>query len=502
MARLRRSGRSGWALGIGLLWTLSTAAAPPDAVPTREVWVDAHARASATGVSGDEPEGSPARPLRTLQAALERAGAGPLQIHLRTGLYEGPFHLREGTSLEGHGEVVLHAPGVTDAVVTTEGAVTLSRLRIQGGRTGLAVTGGSLRAQTLQFSGHAEDGVSVAKGASLEADGLEVEGTISGTVGVRITGGAKGTLRNALFRAGLGEGLRVEEGGAAVVTNARSEGPAQAVRCIGCTLEVAGLVASGGRMAAVGAGRGSLKLSAITVFGHEYALLVGGDSEVRVRGLTSINADLAGVGLAGSTADLEDVVVVGAGAHGAINAVGTKLRLRRFFISRVRAYGLSLHGGDADVAHGVVRGVGDDGGGGDGVHARLGKVRLAHLHLSKLEGVGILAAQSAEVRALDVTVDDVGWAGLLAERGGRLQATSVSIRGSKRVAAAVPDEAWMSLDVVHAKDNALGILWAECAQGAELTVGRLYAQDDAGARTPSPCILRREPVTEPSSPAR
>ena len=250
----------------------------------------------------------------------------------------------------------------------------------------------------------------------------------------------------------------------------------------------------------MGAGRGRLKLSRISVVGHEYALLAGSESEVQVRGLTSLNADRAGIGLAASKADLEDVLILGAGAHGGLNAVGSKVRLRRFVISRTRAYGLSLHGGEADVAHGLVRDVKDDGGGGDGVHARIGKVRLAHLHLSKLEGVGVLAAQGAEVTAQDLTIDTVGWAGLLAERGGRLRAVSVSIRGSQRVAAAVPDEGFLALDVLHAQDNAEGTLWADCAQGAQVTLSRLRAPD--WERLGGGCVERRNPLSEPSSRAR
>src|SRR5690349_11779507 len=55
------------------------------AVAPLELWLDA----SAPG-GGD---GTEARPYRALGEALLRAGAAPLRLHLRTGLYQGPFEL-------------------------------------------------------------------------------------------------------------------------------------------------------------------------------------------------------------------------------------------------------------------------------------------------------------------------------------------------------------------------------------------------------------------------
>jgi hypothetical protein len=459
----------------------------PQAPPARvaERWVDAHAR-------HPEGDGTFDRPLRTLGLALAALPPEGGRIHVRTGLYRGPFLLPEGVWVRGHGEVVLHAEGDAEAVVTLAGAGGLQALHVQGGLRGVRIQAGPVRLEGVKLSGQRTEGVEVRDGGVLEATAVDVEGTVSGTLGVRVGPGGRAVLHQALFRGGLSEGLRVEAGGFARLVDARSEGPAQALRSIGGSLEVEGLRAAGGRMAAVGVGGGTARLSQVVVVGHEYALLVGAEAKVSVRGLTSLRAERAGVGVAASTVEMEEVLVLGAGSHGGINAVGATLTLRRFLVSGAGAYGISLHGGEADVSHGAIVAVTDDGGGGDGVHARIGKARLSHLHLSRLEGVGVQAAQGAVLTLRDLSVDRAAWAGVLAETGGSIDAVSVSVRRSGGSAVAVPGEGRIFVDALVAEQNAAGTVWVECGQGAEVWLGRVRAPDLPAIQ--SPCVGRGRPA--------
>ena len=495
---MRRAGLGkGWVL-IGVAVLLGIGCGPravtlratesPAQVSVAERWVDAHAGASAETNGGSET-------FRSLAEALKDGRAGI--IHVRAGLYEGPFVIPPGVTLRGHGAVVLHAPSEAPEVVLLSTGSSLEDVHVQGARDGIRVMAGLEREARLlrvKLSGQREAGIAVQRGQLVAAD-LEVEGTISGGAGVRVLSGARAELIRTTFRGGLDSGLRLEPGATARVVDGRSDGPAHGIRSNGAELEVEGFHAHGGRAAGIGLGGGKARLRDVRFTGHEYGLLAGGGAEVSVDGLVSIRADRAGVGIAASEAVLRDVLVLEAGAHGAINAVGSTLDLQRFLVSGARGYGLNLHGGKAQVSHGIVRGISDDGGGGgDAVHVRVGEARLSHLDLSELGGVGVLAAQGATVDVREVSVRRARWAGLLAETTAKLTAHSVSVTDSQGVALAIPGDADVTIDTLYSAKNAQGPLWIECTSGASLRVGRLLvAKGEASPNLSQPCIGRLTP---------
>ena len=88
MTRLGRSGRVAVAIG-GLAAALSSCSTPEAAGPRRIVVVDAVAMPWGDGTVG--------APWLNLDAALEQGGPG-VEIHLRPGLYRGPFRTSSGGS--------------------------------------------------------------------------------------------------------------------------------------------------------------------------------------------------------------------------------------------------------------------------------------------------------------------------------------------------------------------------------------------------------------------
>src|SRR5262245_30643699 len=76
-----------------------------------ELWVDASAL--------EGGDGTEARPLKTLGAALESARAvGAAHVHVRTGLYRGPFTLPAGWAIDGPESAVLFVEGAEGQVLS------------------------------------------------------------------------------------------------------------------------------------------------------------------------------------------------------------------------------------------------------------------------------------------------------------------------------------------------------------------------------------------------
>ncbi len=408
-------------------------------------------------------------------------------VNVRAGTYEGPFLVPPRVTLKGHGAAVLHAPNEAPEVVRLQEGSALEDLRVQGGTIGVRVQGARAAIRRVMLNGQHETGILLEEDAlGFEGIDLEIDGTNSGigATGVRLKAGAGAELVRPHFRGAFDAGLRLEPGARGRIAEGRSEGPAHGIRSNGAELEVNGFIALGGRAAGIALGGGRARLRRVQVTGHEYALLAGGGAEVTVDGMASVGAALAGVGIAASSATLSDVLVLESGPHGAVNAVGSQLALSRFLLQGGRGYGLNLHGGASEISHGSIRGISDDGGGGgDGVHVRVGEARIAHVHLSDLAGVGVLAAQGATVEVRDVTVLRATWAGLLAETEARLDVRSVIVQRSSGAAVAVPGEAEVSVDALVAKQNAQGTFWIQCGEGAQLRLGRVrarvHAKDEA-----------------------
>lgn len=449
-------------------------ASPPRAVaPARlEVWVDASAP--------EGGDGTEARPYRALGAALARGGG---KVRVRTGLYQGPFELPAGMAIDGPESAVLFAEG-GEAAVVTAGDASLSGVTLQGGAVGL-VSKGRVRAEGVHFSGQRRAAIEV-RGGELELSRGDVRATVSDVLGVSAVQG-RVTILDSAFSGPFRRALRAEGAGVEVtVERARFVEAVTAVHLVDARGRLRGLHARGGRGPAVFVARGEVEIDGLEVEGHEYALL-SRDAVLAVRGLTSRKAERAGLALVGGRSRIEDLTVSESGGSGAVDLVKGEVTLRRFRIERVTAYAVHARSAKIAISDGEISSVAAeaDGLGGDGLHLREARGAVERVSGRQLAGSGLLVAEGSEVSGTDLVLERCRWGGVVVETLSGFTGRSITARECGGAALAVPSEATATVDGLTSARNEHGAVWAECAQGARVTLRALV--DDAPRPRP-PCV--------------
>jgi hypothetical protein len=237
--------------------------------------------------------------------------------------------------------------------------------------------------------------------------------------------------------------------------------------------------------------RGSLRLEDVTVIGYEYGVQ-SVEASVETRGLTSVRAALAGVVLIGTRGRLEDTVVLGSGGHGGLLLVGSELELRGVRVDGAEAYGISATRGRLRVRRAIItRLTTREGDSGDGLHLRDVEAEVEDLVVRDVAGVGVLGAQGARVTLRDVSLEDCREAGVLAETLGQVKAVGLEVRGSGGPALAAMDDGVLRVEALTARDNAAGLVWADCQGGTAVTLRRVTGQGAAG--TEGACVTSPSP---------
>lgn len=450
---------------------------PPPAAgaPVPERWVDASAPPG-----GD---GSREHPLRDLRALAVQPG--PRRIHLRTGLYAGPFQVGPGTSLEGDGEVVLHADGDVPAVVTLHPGASLRGLTVQGGEVGVALGGGVAQLESVELSGQRRAGLQLSARAHAVLRNVTLSATVSGTEGISAKGeGATVDVAGSRFEGPFQAGLSLAEHAAATVRDCRFRDAVTAVKALDAQLLLERVEISGGRGPAIGLNGVTATLRQLTVFGQEYGLLGGPRSEIELLDFTSIRPDRAGIGLYQAKVRARGVLVTDTGSYGGVQSVDSELELERFLLLRTQAWGIAVMGGRATLRDGTIREVSSTaqnaGSGDDGIVVRRGTARVEAVRIDDVRGAGIEAAEGSELTVRAVELDRTGWGGLLVESFAHVDARSVISRHSSSAAVVVPDRARLRVDALSSEDDADGPLYAECGQGAEVVAGRIRSRSKQG----------------------
>ncbi|MCC6332620.1 MAG: hypothetical protein IT380_01375 [Myxococcales bacterium] len=466
-----------WGLvGLALVWgCVREAPEPIGKAPARvELWVDEYAAAG-----GD---GTKQHPFKRLPEELPER----VDLHLKSGLYEGPFVFPRDARVEGHGQVVLHAEA--PAVVVTGGALELVHVSVQGGAVGVAVTGRA-RLEAVHVSGHREAGVRVGDGGTLEVVKLEVEGTIPEALGVWATG-ATVSVEGAQFRGDLKQAIRVE-GGTARLEDVRSEGGRTLVQAMSAELTLSKARAAAGRGAAVLVSGGVARVTGLEVDGHEVALNALSQAKVDAQGLRSRRPYYAGVVFVGASGTLRDVEVSGAGPGGGVQALDSDLRVEDAHVTDSMAMGVFVRKGRARLVRVTVERLSAEANAdgtralGDALMLRDAEVEVEQLAAREVEGSALYASAFATVRVGTLLAERTGGGALLVERGASVTVKELTSRGTLGPVVTVPDKAKLSVDRLVVSGGAEVPVYAACEDGAEVRLGRL---DSTVPQPPAKCV--------------
>lgn len=425
-------------------------------IQPQELWVDAFAREGGDG--GVEAA------LKVMPALREAA-----RVHVRSGLYAGPFSFPAGTSVEGHGEAVLFLEG-PGTVVTANAPLQLKHVSIQGGAVGLLMTAPTSLEQ-VKFSGHRVAALQV-HDAGVEARALEFTSKLD-TVGVDAIN-ASVTISGAKFDGPLTFGLRSADS-TVRLSKVTSVGPASVVQVLRGALTVDGLDASGGLRTAISISSAQGELSNLDVTGFEYAVLAL-KSPVGLRHAQLRGARFCGASFVNSRPTLDDITIERAGAGGGVQLLDSDSEVKSLSVTSTLASGVLVRKGKARIGALVVRDLrgelGPDGAliSGDGLQVRDAEVELTSLEADTIDGAGVYASNVAKVVAKRIDVRSSGFGAAVVERKSMLFAESITSRASRGPSIAVPEDALIDVKFLSAQGGDVSV-WADCASGAFVTVG-------------------------------
>jgi hypothetical protein len=448
------------------------ATGPAAAPQGLELWVDAQA--------AEGGDGSAARPLRRLEAAL--AGPEPHRlVHLAPGLYPGPFLALDGTELVGGSAAVLTAPaGVT--VLEARGAVSLKRLLVQGGTLGLG-SQGQLRLEDVHFSGQRVGAVAVAAGGSLFAERVVFEASVSGAVGLLVASEARAQLLGCSFEGPWQRGIEAHAPESLAVTKSHFRGAVTALHLRGGSAELSDITIAEGRGPGLYVGGGRLGLQRVQVNGHEYALLTGSGAVVEAEDFSSTRADRAGVAVVNSKAHFLRLTITSAGTFGGLQCVASEVSVDGLRVEDVAGVGVFMRSGSLRVDGAVVARTRDpDGSSAEGMQLRGGRATLSNLTVREASGACVMAAEGADVVLSQATLERCHTAGLVTESGAHLATSAVTVQSSDGPGAVATGDGALVLSGFRTVSTD-GVVWAECASGAQVT-----ASEVAGALPALPCI--------------
>lgn len=432
------------------------ALAPARPALRAQVYVDASAPAG-----GD---GSATRPWKTLPPRLPAR----TDVHVLTGLYRGPFLLDDDAHLEGQGEVVLHAePG---QVVLTLGRGSAAGVSLQGGDVGLLALGEG-RVERLRLSGQRVAAARVQ--GDLTAAELDVVGVVEDADGLVVTGSL--ALEASRFTGGLRRALRLLEGARATLGKLTSEGPKTFLHALAARVDLREAHASQGAGPAIFLSGGEATLEGVDVRGHEYGLQLASGARATLTHFTSGGALEAAISSYGSTLTLRRSTLGGSGTGGALFAQQSTVRAEDLVVRDARHLALLLRQSTVHLERCRIERVSHDGDAlGDGVMARDSRVEIVDLRVSDVEGSALFAGAAAVVSITGLQVDRAHRSALFVERGSRLTADAVLVRGGSGPAVLVPDAATVSIGTLSVAGGEVPI-YAECDQGAQVFLGRLEA---------------------------
>ncbi|MFZ5438452.1 MAG: hypothetical protein ACOZQL_00520 [Myxococcota bacterium] len=453
------------ALAVGCVRPTPPEVAPH--VPRPELWVDAFSPAGGDGTA--------ARPLRTLPQELPKGTT----VHVRSGVYPGPFRC-DGATVIGHGEVVL--TGDTSETTVVARGCGLEALSVQGGQRGvLAEAGTSLT--RVRFSGQRRLAAELVGPATL-AD-VTLVASVEGIDGLLVRGrglAAAGLTFEGGFRRALA--LQQAEG---VVRRVRAEGARTAVHALDSTLELEGVTASAGSGPALFFAGGKTTLRDVAVQGHEYGLQVGRAAELHARGVRVRGTAQACVSAVQATVTLEALDLARCGLGAGLELLDSRTTLDGLELDGTPDLGVLVREGAATIRHAHIAHVSRSGEAlGDAIHVRSCVARIDDARVTDVAGSALFASAGAEVSVGGLEVERAGDVSLFVERASTVKLERVLVRGGGGPALLVPDRARVELGALSVAGGNEAPIYAECAQGAVVLVGRL---ESTIPQVTSRCVL-------------
>jgi hypothetical protein len=377
-----------------------------------------------------------------------------------------------------------------------EAGASLERLAVQGGGWGVE-TAGALKLDRVAFSGHRQGAVRLSTGGRLIAERVQFEASLSETVGVLLEGPVSAEVKGSTFLGPWSQGVFAQAGAEAVLEEVSFQGAVTALEQDGGRVRLRRVTVEQGRGPGLLVRDGALEIEDGLVVGHEYGLATYG-SKLEVRGFTSLRAERAGLGLTRSSGRLEDLQVRQSGNFGALQLVDSDMEVVDLRVDEADAYGVLATRGKLRLRNGMVtRLSAKEGYTGDGLHLRGVAADIEGLQVRGVPGVGVLAAQGAEVTLRDVTLSRCNLAGLTVESLARVKAVGLEVRDTPGPALAVVRDGDLSVDALTASGLGEGLIWAECEGATRVHLGRLQSEDRRGLT--APCI-NTAPLSPSSTP--
>lgn len=442
-----------------------------DEVHRPEFWVDAF--------SPSGGDGSSARPFKVVPQPVP---AGAI-LHLRAGLYPGPFVLPAGARLDGLGEVVL--TGEADQTVVSSSGATLEGVSVQGGALGLEVLPGMTTVTRVHFSGQRRQAAVVHGALTLRQ--ARFEASVEGIDGVSVDRGAQLELSNAKFTGGFRRAV-MTEGGTLELQSVTGEGVKTLVHAVEGASRLRDVHSMRGSGPALFFAAGSVSLTGAEVSGHEFAVLLARGVEAQLSGVHATGALQACIAAGSSMLRLSSSTLTGCGPGGALSLMDSRTEVIDVEISAARELGVFVKKGRLGVLGLKVSKVSGSGEAlGDALHVRDEAVVTGSgaISFSDVEGSGIFASSFSEVRLKDLTVERARSAALFAERGAKVTIGNLLVRGGAGAAVVVPDAASVELESLSVAGGNEMPIYAECQAGAKVRIGRL---ESTVQQLPSECV--------------
>jgi len=449
-ARDRRYRMSDLAIVAVFSITLGCAHPPAAKAPPKleELWVDQFAK--------PDGDGSKDAPLKELPSPLPKRA-----LHLRTGVYQGPIDLPEGSTLEGHGEVVITNTSEEPTITATLSVI--RHLSIQGGAVGLQSKDVAL--DGVSFSGQTRTAI-VAEGA-LRGRKLQFTASIEGVDGV-VAKDAKVAIVETKFKGGFHRAVDVTNGELRL-SGVSFEGAKSAVRATDANSSLDTCDAMGGSAAAFFFAGGKLKAHGLDVQGYEFALQFSRGIDAKFEDISLRGASQSCIAIDSSTLTLSRARMSRCGIGGAISATNSKLTASDIAIRDGHELGVVLRQGEASFIQLDVQGIA----GGDAVQIREGSVSVRESLFRDLEGSAIFASAGAKVTGTNLQVERAGKSAFFIERAASVELGDVLVRGGSGPAVLLPDAASASFNSLSVSGGNEQPIYAECDAGAKVTVKRL-----------------------------